>query len=167
MTQTLSLFSMLRYFQETCQNLQAWCFDTVFLHVPNKHLLLPQLSLFPVNTNKEICNKITLYIKYNSTVHARHIRSIVFESQVEMGRGCGQTHTKTLDKQNKNKNKTTSMYDMWIKKECLFLILKKILMSRDCYFTQHILALLKDFRVQVYRSLNLVSLWWTLLEFYI
>lgn len=87
MTQTLSLFSMLRYFQETCQNLQAWCFDTVFLHVPNKHLLLPQLSLFPVNTNKEICNKITLYIKYNSIVHVRHILSIVFESQVEMGRG--------------------------------------------------------------------------------
>lgn len=87
MTQTLSLFSMLRYFPETFQNLQAWCFDTVFLHVPNKHLLLPQLSLFPVNTNKEICNKITLYIKYNSIVHVRHILSIVFESQVEMGRG--------------------------------------------------------------------------------
>lgn len=103
MTQTLSLFSMLRYFQETCQNLQAWCFDTVFLHVPNKHLLLPQLSLFPVNTNKEIYNKITLYIKYNSIVHARHIRSIVFESQVEMGRGVWADSYKNSWQAKKNK----------------------------------------------------------------
>lgn len=58
MTQTLSLFSMLptRFSQQTCQNQQAWCFDIVFLHAPNKHLLLPQLSLVPVNINRKIQN---------------------------------------------------------------------------------------------------------------